>query len=387
METKLITDITIARLCNGFVYNEHEGKGLRGLGGKLTIQPEYQRHYIYGDGKKDVAVIQSILKGYPLGLIYFNKTGDDTFEVLDGQQRLTSIGRFVQNKFAVMNDSNIPYKFHSLPKDQQDKILNTTLLVYECDGTESEIKEWFQTINIVGEPLKPQELLNAVYSGKFVTLAKEQFSNSNNSNVKKWSAYIKGEVKRQEFLERALEWVSKGNIAQYMSTHRNDDDINELETYFNSVIDWISVTFEDVKTEMCGLKWGSLYERFHEESYDPTELSNKVNQLYKDENVKNKRGIWEYLLGKESDKSLLDIRIFEKKDKQKAYNRQTEKAIAEGISNCPYCANSDNKNKTKIWDFKEMEADHVTAWSKKGASDLENCEMLCIAHNRMKGNK
>ncbi|HFV4676842.1 TPA: DUF262 domain-containing protein [Escherichia coli] len=289
MKTQLDTSITVEQLCDGFVYNELEGKGLFGLSGKLTIQPEYQRNYIYADGKKDVAVIQSVLKGYPLGLIYFNqpdKDTEDTFEVLDGQQRITSIGRFVTGKFAIIDDKGTPYYFHSLPQDQQEKIKQTTLLIYKCKGTESEIKEWFKTINITGVPLNEQELLNAVYSGKFVTLAKAEFSNSANSNVQKWSAYIKGNVKRQEILECALNWVSKGNISEYMNAHRNDDNIKELKTYFNSVIDWVNTTFTEVKKEMCGLEWGRLYETYKDKPYNPGELATQINKLYQDDSVK-----------------------------------------------------------------------------------------------------
>ena len=191
MKTTLRTDITVADVCNGFVFNQSEGKGLFGLGGKLTIQPEYQRNYVYADkgGKRETAVIESLLAGYPLGLIYFNKIGKDNFEVLDGQQRITSIGRFVTNKFAIIENGN-PKNFDSLPADQKDKILNSRLLIYECEGTETEIKQWFETINIAGVPLTRQELLNAIYSGPFVTLAKAEFSNSQNSNIQKWSVYV-----------------------------------------------------------------------------------------------------------------------------------------------------------------------------------------------------
>ena len=387
MKTQLNSQITIAELCKGFIYNELEGKGLYGLSGKLTIQPEYQRNYIYADGKKDVAVIQSILKGYPLGLIYFNKTGDETFEVLDGQQRITSIGRFVQNKFAIMDANGTPRYFDSLPQDQKDKINQTTLLVYECEGTESEIKEWFKTINIVGVPLNEQELLNAVYSGKFVTLAKAEFSNSTNTNVQKWSAYVKGDVKRQDFLACALDWVSQGNISQYMSEHRNDDNIVALKNYFNTVIDWVSATFEEVKKEMCGLEWGRFYEQYKNTPYNPSELTAQINVLYDDPSVQNRKGIWEYVLGGQTDKRLLNVRIFDEKTKKQAYNQQTEEAKSKGISNCPLCAIGDNANKNKIYSAKEMEADHVSAWSRGGESTLENCQMLCITHNRAKGNK
>lgn len=387
MQTKLNTSITIAQLCEGFQYNELEGKGLFGLNGKLTIQPEYQRNYIYADGKKDVAVIQSILKGYPLGLIYFNQTGDDTFEVLDGQQRITSIGRFVTNKLSIIDEKGIPYTFSSLPKDKQDLISNTTILVYECKGTESEIKEWFKTINIAGVPLNEQELLNAVYSGSFVTLAKAEFSNSQNANIQKWSAFVKGTPLRQDFLACALDWVSQGNISDYMSRHRGDDNIHELKAYFTTIIDWINTTFIDVKKEMCGLEWGRLYETHGKNPCNPTELAKRLNELYDDPSIKNKKGIWEYLLGDESDKRLLDIRMFDDKTKQLAYNKQTQKAKENNHSNCPLCAISDNANKTKIWAIEEMEADHVTAWSKGGLTGIENCEMLCKTHNRSKGNK
>src|SRR5512136_1257885 len=213
MKTTLRTDITVAHICDGFVYNQLEGKGLYGLRGKLTIQPEYQRNYIYADGggDKEQAVIHSLLKGYPLGLIYFNKVAENKFEVLDGQQRITSIGRFVTNKFAVMDGTN-PQNFDSLPADQQKRIRDAKLLIYECEGTETEIKQWFETVNIAGVPLNAQELLNAIYSGPFVTLAKAEFSNSKNPNIQKWNAYIRGTANRQGFLERALDWVSKGNI-------------------------------------------------------------------------------------------------------------------------------------------------------------------------------
>ena len=220
MKTTLKTDYTIKDICEGFVYNELEGKGLFGLSGKLTIQPEYQRNYIYADGKKDVAVIESILKSYPIGLIYFNKVSDDNLEVLDGQQRITSIGRFVTNKFAIKDENGMEQYFGGIAADKQDKILETKLLIYECEGNETEIKEWYRTINIVGVPLNNQELLNAVFSGPFVTLGKEEFSNSQNANIQKWSAYVKGSANRQEFLERAFDWVSKGNIDDYMSRHR-----------------------------------------------------------------------------------------------------------------------------------------------------------------------
>lgn len=385
MKTTL-KQIAVSDLCKGFVYNELEGKGLFGLDGRLTIQPEYQRNYIYADGKKDVAVIDSMVKGYPLGLIYFNKTGEDTYEVLDGQQRITSIGRFLTNRFAIKDHNGMEQYFDGLNIETQKRILDTALLVYVCFGTEVEIKEWFKTINIAGVPLNNQELLNAVYSGPFVTLAKQEFSNSQNSNVQKWSAYINGAVNRQDYLERALDWVSRGNVSSYMSAHRQDLNIAELKTYFNSVIDWVSTVFIDVENEMRGLEWGRLYERYHATPYSPQKVSERVNALFSDPFVTNKRGVFEYILGGETDTKLLHIRVFDEPAKRTVYARQTENAKQKGISNCPLCAVGDNANKTKIWKLSEMDADHVKAWSKDGATRIENCEMLCKTHNRAKGN-
>ncbi|ENA1805480.1 DUF262 domain-containing protein [Flavobacterium psychrophilum] len=387
MKTTLRTEITVKDICNGFVYNELEGKGLFGLSGKLTIQPEYQRNYIYADGKRDVAVIESILKGYPLGLIYFNKINDDNLEVLDGQQRITSFGRYLTNKFAIIDSNGYPHYFDKLPKDKQEIILNTNLLIYECEGTESEIKEWFRTINIAGVPLNNQELLNAVYSGTFVTLGKEEFSNSQNANIQKWSAYVSGSANRQEILERALEWVSKENVGDYMSKHRNDKNITELKNYFNTVIDWVSTVFIDVESEMKGLEWGRLYEAYKKQPYNPKKVSDQVEELYADSYIKNRKGVFEFILGGSVNTKLLEVRIFDEATKKSVYSKQKSEAEKNKISNCPLCAIGHDSNKTRIWQLNEMDADHVTAWSKGGATDINNCEMLCKTHNRAKGNK
>jgi len=387
MITTLKTDITIRDIVEGFVYNELEGKGLFGLSGKLTIQPEYQRSYIYNDGKKDVAVIDSILKGYPIGVLYFNKVADDKFEVLDGQQRITSVGRFVNGKLAVKDSNSNEQYYSGMAEVQREKIMNTPLLIYICEGEEPEIKDWFRTINIAGVALTPQEILNAVYSGPFVTAAKEEFSNSQNSNVQKWSAYIAGDVKRQAYLECALDWVSNSAIDNYMSKHRHDDNIDDLKTYFNKVIDWISGVFVDVESEMKGLEWGRLYETYHANSYDPGEVSKKVHELMSSYEIKGKSGIFEYILGGCEKTSLLNVRVFDEPTKKAVYASQTSEAEAQSKSNCSYCASGHDSNKDKIWAYDDMDADHVTAWSKGGATDPENCEMLCKSHNRAKGNR
>ena len=389
MKPTLKTTYTVKEICRGFVYNEFEGKGLFGLNGKLTIQPEYQRNYIYseGYGKKEADVIKSILKDYPIGLIYFNKVGKDNFEVLDGQQRITSIGRYITGKFAIMDERDTPLYFDSIPKNKQEKIMQTKLLIYECEGEESEIKNWFETINIAGVPLKQQELFNAIYSGSFVTLAKEEFSNSQNTNTQKWGAYIKGSVNRQDFLARALDWVSRGEVKEYMSKHRRDTNINELKNYFNAVIDWVSKTFNDRESEMMGLEWGRLYEEYHNKRYNPKKISEAVHRLYADLYVKNRRGVFEYILGGEKDTKLLDVRVFDEVTKRVVYTRQTDEAKKIGKSNCSYCAIGHTANKNKIWKIDEMDADHVSAWSKGGGTDIKNCEMLCTTHNRAKGNR
>jgi len=387
MKTILKTNITVKEICDGFVYNELEGKGLFGLSGKLTIQPEYQRNYIYAEENREAGVVESVLKEYPIGLIYFNKVGKDTFEVLDGQQRITSLGRFITDKFAIKDENGMPQIFGNMAKDKQNKILETKLLIYECGGSESQIKEWFKTINIAGVPLNNQELLNAVYSGPFVTKAKEEFSNSQNANIQKWSAYVSGSANRQKFLECALDWVSIGNIGDYMSKHRKDKNIDELKKYFNTVIDWISSVFTDVESEMCGLEWGRLYEEHHTKKFNPAKVSAEVRKLYGDFFVKDKKGIFEYILGGNNDTKLLNIRIFDEPTKRAVYEKQTREAETKKKSNCSLCAVGHDANKEKIWIFGEMEADHVSAWSKGGATSAKNCEMLCKTHNRAKGNR
>lgn len=380
---------TVEQVVEGFVYNELEGKGLFGLNGKLVIQPEYQRNYIYNDGKKDVAVIDSLLKGYPLGLIYFN-VEDHVLEVLDGQQRITSFGRFVTGKFAIKVEGK-EQTFSSLSKTQQQKILQTKLDIYECDGSEDEIKQWFETINIAGVPLNKQELLNAIYSGPFITAAKKEYSNSNNANLQKWQSYVKGDPKRQGILAVALEWVASSQgltIDAYLAQHRGDTSIAELKTYFTSVIDWVSGVFtRPPDREMQGLEWGRLYETYHSTSYNASEIESDLSALRADDFVKNNRGIYEYLLGGKQKKQLLDVRIFDNKQKATKYEQQTQKAKSNGLSNCPTCASHDDNNKTRIYKLGEMDADHVTAWSKGGATDLSNLTMLCVTHNRAKGNR
>ena len=261
------------------------------------------------------------------------------------------------------------------------------LTVYVCEGEETEIKEWFKTINIAGVPLAEQELLNAIYSGPFVTAAKAVFSNSGNSLMQKWKCYVAGDERRQKVLETALRWVSGDRIEDYMGRHRFDADCKGLLAHFTSVIDWAGTVFKGVEDEMCGLDWGRLWKTYHGTAYDPDKIWTRVRALYADEFVKNRKGIFEFVLGGERDTRLLDVRVFDPKETKAVYAKQTAAAEKKGVSNCPLCAVGHEANAKRIWKFSEMDADHVAAWSKGGATDISNCTMLCSTHNRAKGNK
>lgn len=389
MKTTLITDWTVGDVCKGFVFDKNEGKGLFGLDGQLIIQPEYQRNYIYGDGKRDVAVVESLLKGYPLGLIYFVKNADGMYEVLDGQQRITSFARYVNKSwpFAVNDENGKPRYFDSLDVDQQKLIVDAPLTVYVCEGEPSEIQAWFETINIAGVPLVKQELRNAAYHGPFVTKAREVFSDTGNANMNRWQTYVSGDPKRQAILETALEWVSDGNIDDYMAQHRYDADIDELKNHFDTVIDWVDSVFEYTGSEMCGREWGRLYREYHKNAYSKDTVAKRVNALLDDSQVTDKKGIFEYVLGDEKDSRLLNVRVFDKKTIKAVYRKQTAEAKAQDVSNCPLCAIGHGANAKRIYKESDMDADHVTAWSKGGATDEANCQMLCKTHNRAKGNR
>lgn len=388
MKTELHTDWTVGDICKGFIFDKNENKGLFGLDGKLIIQPEYQRNYIYGDGKKDVAVVDSLLKEYPLGLIYFVKNKDGLYEVLDGQQRITSFARFVNQSWPFAIEwKGKPRYFNSLDPDEQKRIKEAKLTIYVCEGEPSEIQAWFETINMVGVPLVKQELRNASYHGPFVTLARKEFSNTGNANMNRWQTYVKGDPKRQAILEEALRWVSKGDIDGYMALHRYDTSIDELKNNFETVINWADSILDYTGSEVCGLDWGNLYDKYHVNSYSKDKLTERVKELIEDPQVTNNRGVIEFVLGGEKDTTLLNIRVFDERTKKAVYMKQTKLAEAKGVSNCPVCASGTNNKATHIYKFKEMEADHVTAWSRGGSTDISNCEMLCKLHNSAKGNK
>lgn len=375
MKTTLQT-YTIDELTAGFQYSELDGKGLYGLDGKLTIQPEYQRNYLYNSGGRDSAVIASLLADYPLGLLYFNTTSDDQLEVLDGQQRITSIGRFVRGQISVQHNGVARY-FKSLDTTDQQRLLNTKLLVYVCSGTEEEIKRWFQVVNIANVQLNTQELLNAVYSGSFVTAARAVLSNSSNPKLQEWAACLKGDPKRQDFLSIALDWVSNGNSNNYMAEHRNDTNANELLAHTGDVINWANSLFP--VTNLCkkGVNWGALYREHGHKPYSIGRLTAQVKHLMADEAVTAKAGIYEFVLGGCKDYKLLNIRAFSNSIKTSKYHAQTNEYDSDPdrfISNCPECR---ARGTHKRYDIREMEGNHIIQWILGGATDPANCNMLC----------
>lgn len=356
--------VTVKEVCEG--YSNDAEEGVSGYAGRLDIRPKYQREFVYKDHQRD-EVIRSVLKGLPLNVIYWAKTGEDTYEVLDGQQRTISLCEYVAGSFSV--DSKY---FGNLPQDIQNKILDYRLFVYVCDGNDSEKLDWFKIINIAGERLTDQELRNAVYAGSWVTDAKRYFSKTGCVADGLAGDYLKGSSIRQEYLETALIWASdKENISieEYMAQRQHNPTANELWSYFCAVIEWVKAIFPKVRKEMKGLQWGLFYNRYGKRNdLNPITLEKEVQRLMGDEDVTKKSGIYEYLLtGKES---LLSIRSFDRRDKWAAYEKQGHK--------CALCG--------EAFEFDEMQGDHIVPWSKGGKTVPENCQMLCTQCNIKKAN-
>jgi len=366
-------------------YEDNEELGVRAYDGKLDVRPPYQREFVYKDKQRD-AVIETLRRDFPLNVMYWAVQDDGTFEVIDGQQRTISICQYVEGDFSIPIDGH-QLAFHNLQDDQKEQILDYELMVYLCEGTDSEKLDWFKTINIAGEKLTDQELRNAVYHGPWVSAAKKYFSKNGCPAYGIASDYMTGSPIRQDYLETAIEWINGGKVDEYMRDHQHDTNANELWLYFKGVIDWVETTFPKKRSQMKSVQWGPLYNQYKGASLDPAKLEARIAVLMADPDVKNKKGIYEFLLGGETDTKLLDVRVFDEKTKLAAYGKQTAAAEAAGRSNCPMCAGSGNNNATRIYELSEMDADHVTAWSKGGASDLANCEMLCVPHNRSKGNR
>lgn len=356
-------EISVREVAANYVDNAEEG--VVGYHGKLNIRPKYQREFVY-DEKKRNAVMDTIRKAFPLNVMYWVKNEDGTFEVLDGQQRTISFCQYVHGDFSIDHRA-----FHNLTQTEQEQILNYPLMIYFCEGNDKEKLDWFRIINIAGEKLTDQELRNAVYTGTWLTSAKSIFSKSNCAAYLLSKDYVGGSPIRQEILETALSWISKGEIEQYMSVHQHHPNANELWTYFRNVIDWVKLTFPTYRKEMKGIDWGVLYDEFKDGVYDTGKLEREVQALMMDDDVTSKKGIYPYVLTR-NDK-FLNLRAFTPNQKREAYERQ------KGV--CPRCEPG------KVYALDEMEADHITPWHLGGKTSADNCQMLCKRHNREKSGK
>lgn len=354
-------EITVREVSKNYVDNAEEG--VVGYNGKLNIRPKYQREFVYDDKKRD-AVIDTIFKDFPLNVMYWVKNEDGTFEVLDGQQRTISFCQYVKSDFSVDNRA-----FHNLTNTEQEKLLNYKLMVYFCEGNDKEKLDWFKIINIAGEKLTEQELRNAVYTGTWLTNAKSIFSKSNCAAYLLSKDYVNGSPIRQEILETALSWISKGEIEKYMSVHQQDPNANELWTYYRNIIEWVKLTFTTYRKEMKGIDWGSLYDKFKDKMLDAKKLEKEIQTLMMDDEVTAKKGIYPYVLTR--NEKYLNIRAFSESQKREAYEKQ------KGV--CPVCK--------KKWKIQEMEADHITPWHLGGKTSAKNCQMLCKDDNRRKSGK
>lgn len=366
-------------------YVDLGNEGVEALSGNLDIRPAYQREFVYTT-EKQRAVIDSVRQHFPLGIIYWvdNTDKNNRYEVLDGQQRILSICKYVSGDYSIEGKNGKPYYFHNLTQDEKDNILDYELDVYVCIGTEREKLEWFERINVQGEVLTDQELRNASYTGAWLSDAKTYFS-KNGAPVEDFSNYLSGRRNRQDYLETVLEWISEqdyGNtdVTRYMAEHQNDDDARELWLYFFRVMNWVQQLFPNYRQEMKGVEWGLLYNDYKDllNELDPAELEVQVKTLMMDDEVKAKKGIYSYLF--DSDEKHLSLRTFTPAQKRKAYEEQS------GVCNnleCPHRHEGEN-GEPKHWEINEMEADHITPWSKGGKTDLDNLQLLCRDCNRRK---
>lgn len=370
-------------------YAEDDETGVRAFGGSLDVRPPYQREFIYSDDKQR-KVIDTIIKGYPLNVFYWGTTDiPGQFELIDGQQRTISICRFVRNKYSIEYNGNDCY-FSSLPQDIQNAILDYELVIYKCDGVDSEKLAWFETINIASEALTSQELRNAVYTGPWLADAKRYFSRRDCPAKKLADEYLKGDPIRQEILEEVLRWASnasKMKIDDYMGLHKHDRNAEYLWNYFQDVVRWVRQVFGSQLQNMKSVSWGILYNKYHEQHYvdengnilsvidgnkclhTHVDFLVEVGRLQEDDDVSSRSGVFEYvLLG---DVRKLSIRKFHDKIKLKKYKMQG------GL--CALCH--------KHFELKDMVADHITPWAKGGRTVEGNCQLLCVGCNSGKSDK
>ena len=368
--------VTIADLTKN--YKDDGDGGVFGYDGRLTIRPAYQREFIYKENQRNL-VIDSIRKGRPLNVMYWSKTGDDTYEVLDGQQRTISLAQYVNNDFSIDVNGNVKF-FQNLSDEEAKQILDYELMIYICDGTEDEKLEWFKIINIAGEVLTPQELLNATYTGTWLADAKNYFSKRNCVAGRMAEGYIKGNPIRQDYLEKALYWIADrdctGSGQGYMALHQHDVDANELWLYFQEVISWAKRLFPTPRKGITDVQdWGLLYNEYHAKQYNSNKLEADINRLLLDDDVTKNSGIIHYVLSDRTrhDEKYLSIRAFSTAQKRRAYERQGHK--------CPYCVANGIDTE---YPFEEMQGDHIIPWSKGGRTIDDNLQMLCQRCNNTK---
>ena len=356
-----LKEITIKEVSKDYINDDEEV--VVGYNGKLNIRPKYKREFIYKDKQRD-AVIETIRKNFPLNVMYWVKNKNDTYELLDGQQRTISICEYIAGKFSL----DYQY-FHNLENEEQNQILDYKLMIYFCEGNNKEKLDWFKTINIAGEKLTDQELKNAIYTGTWLTDAKRHFSKTGCPAHSIASDYLKGVAIRQDYLETVIGWISSGNIEQYMADNQHKPNANELWLYFQSVINWTKTIFPKYHREMKGVKFGALYNEFKDKQIDSIKVEAEITKLMQDEDVTKKSGIYEYILTR--NEKFLSIRAFTANQKREAYERQ------KGI--CAECG--------EYFEFEEMEADHINLWSEGGKTISENCQMLCKPCHRIKSEK
>ena len=356
-----LKEITIREVANNYINDNEEG--VIGYGNKLNIRPKYQREFVYKDKQRD-SVIETVQKNFPLNVMYWVKNEDETYEVLDGQQRTISICEYVTGTFSL----NSMY-FHNLTNVEKEQILEYKLMVYFCEGNDKEKLDWFKTINIAGEKLTNQELRNAIYTGPWLTDAKKYFSKTGCPAYNIGNDYITGSPIRQDYLETIIYWFSNGNIEQYMAENQHKPNANELWLYFNSVLNWIKVVFPKYRREMKGVNYGILYNNFKDNEFDAKKIEEEITTLMQDEDVTKKSGIYEYVLTR--NEKYLSIRAFTDKQKRESFERQKGVCVKCGVE----------------FEINEMEADHITPWHEGGKTTAENCQMLCKYDNRIKSGK
>lgn len=359
--------ITIRDLTAGYRDDSTSEGAIVGYGGKLDIRPAYQREFVYGEKERN-EVINTVRKDFPLNTMYWVKTDDDSYELMDGQQRTISVCQYVNGEFSVPWDGQ-PRGFENLTASEKEAILNYPLSIYVCEGTDKERLDWFKIINIAGKPLTQQELRNAIYTGPWLADAKRWFSKRSGPAVQIGEKYVSAKAERQEYLETALEWIGGGNIEQYMAEHQHAKNAAELWQYFQEVIAWVERIFPNYRSIMKGIEWGRLYNEHKNDALNAADLEKRIVELIEDDEVDSKKGIYEYLLT--GDEKTLSLRAFDEKTKVKQYEQQ------KGI--CPVCK--------KHYEIDEMDADHITPWSKGGKTIPENCQMLCRKDNQEKSGK